>query len=145
MGEDGQPLADLSQRVDVVPGVPGEKRDLGRPKSIAQHIEQREVLERVGTDCGFAALDLFALAHRHQLRGDLGVEYRRQGIAHLGVELPRADHPPDEMLDQGFRHATVDVVVTHLVAHTVGRPPQGKLREVTCAQHDAAALVGDAE
>ena len=49
------------------------------------------------------------------------------------------------MLDQGFRHTAVDVVVAHLVAHPVGGPAQREFGEVAGAQHDAAALVGDAE
>ena len=160
-GEHRQPPPDLGQRIGrplvgrqarrpvtairVVPGVPGQERDLGRPGPVAQDLEQGEVLQRVGADGGLAALHLFAVAGRHQLRGDLGVQHRLQRLADLAVELPGVDHPPDQMLDQGFRHTGVDVVVAHLVADPVGRPPQRQLGEVAGAEHDPAALVGDPE
>ena len=60
-------------------------------------------------------------------------------------ELPVADHPADEVLDERLRHAGVDVVVRHLVADAVGAPAQRELGEVAGAEHDAAAVVGQPE
>ena len=49
------------------------------------------------------------------------------------------------MLDQCLGHTGIDVVVRHLVADTVCRPAQPQLGQVTGAEHDAAALVGQPE
>ena len=49
------------------------------------------------------------------------------------------------MLHEGLRHARVDRVVAHLVAHAVRAPAQRQLGQVARAQHDAAQVVGQAE
>ena len=49
------------------------------------------------------------------------------------------------MLNEGLGNAGIDPVVGHLIAHPEGAPAQRQLGQVTGAQHDAAALVGDAE
>src|SRR5205085_12525080 len=54
-------------------------------------------------------------------------------------------HPPDQVLDEGLRHAGVDVVVRHLVADAVGAPAQRELGQVARADDDAAAVVREAE
>ena len=51
-----------------VPSVPGQESDLRGPEPVAQDVEEGEVLQRVRTDFGLAALHLFVLAGRNQLR-----------------------------------------------------------------------------
>ena len=132
----------------IAPGVLGQERDLRGAEPVAQHVEEREVLQRVRPDRRLAALHGLVVAvvsTGHELGGDLGVEHVGEHVTHLGRELPRRHHPPDQVLDQRLRHARVDVVVRHLVADAVGAPAQRQLREVTGAQHDPAALVGRPE
>ena len=62
-------------RVGVVPGVPGQERDLARPVAAAEHVVEREVLQRVGPDGVLGRLRLLALDGRDQLGGDLLVEH----------------------------------------------------------------------
>src|SRR6185295_4171127 len=50
-----------------------------------------------------------------------------------------------QVLDQCLGHAAVDVVMRHLVAHPVCGPAERQFGQVAGAQHDAAALVGEAE
>ena len=83
---------------------------------------------------------------RHELGRDLGVEHRLQHRG-LGVvdALAVRDHPADDVLDEGLRHAGVDGVVAHLVADAVGRPAERELRQVGRADDHAAVLVREPE
>ena len=71
--EQFQPVPDLGQRIgapragrqvgrpgallDVVPGIPGEEGDLGRPVAEPRQVEEIEVLQRIGTDRLLGRLD----------------------------------------------------------------------------------------
>ncbi len=49
------------------------------------------------------------------------------------------------MLDEGFRHRAVDVVVRHLVADTVCAPPEREFGQVAGAEDDGAVVVRQPE
>ena len=125
--------------------MPGQEGHLGRPESESQHLEQRKVLQHIRPDLGLAALDLFILPGRNQLGGDLGFEYGLQHLVDRIIELLRGDDPADQVLDQRLGYAAVDVVVRHLVAHTVRRPAEREFGQIPGAKHDSGALVGEPE
>ena len=104
-----------------------------------------EVLQLVGADLRLGGLDLLSGASRDELGGDFRPQHGLQDDIGGFVKLARRNAPPDEMLDEGLRHAGVDPVVAHLVADAEGAPPQGQLGQVSGPQHDAASLIGDAE
>ena len=70
---------------------------------------------------------------------------RQEDLADAIVELLGGHHPADQVLHERLRHARVDRVVAHLVAHAVRAPAQRQLGQVARAQHDAAQVVGQAE
>src|SRR3954452_14314023 len=126
----------------VAPGVPRHEADLRGPEPVAQRVEQREVVQRVGADLRLRRLQLLA---RHELGADLGVEDRGERPGHLVLELLGLHHPADQVLDERLGHPAVDVVVAHLVADAVGGPAERELRQVAGPEHDPVALVGDPE
>ena len=60
--------------VDVVPGVPGQEGDLGRPEAQPRQVVQVEVLQGVRADRLLGRLDGAGGAGRDQLGRDLGVQ-----------------------------------------------------------------------
>ena len=83
----------------VFPRVQRHEGDFRRAESVAQRIEQGEILQRVGAYLGLRALRRLARAGWDQLRGDFRRNDRLQRLAHIGREFPCADDPADQMLD----------------------------------------------
>ena len=109
----------------VTPGVVGQKDDPAGTHPVAQQVVEGEVLQLVGADLRLGGLDLLPGASRDELGGDFRPQNGLQDDIGGFVELARRNAPPDEMLDEGLRHAGVDPVVAHLVADAEGAPPQG--------------------
>ena len=142
LGEVGGPAAGGR----VAPGVPGKERDLRGREAVAEHVVREEVVERVGADHRLGRLQRARLG----IRGDeFGADLLRQDggedLIGLGIVLFGADAPADQELDQRLGHARVDRIVAHLVANAVGAPAERQFAEVAGAEHEAAALVGEAE
>ena len=102
-------------------------------------------MQLVGADFVLGALERRVVvvpgAMGDKLRRDFGVYDRLDNGGRERVELLGGDDPAQEVLDQGFRHGSVDVVVRHLIADAVGRPPQRHFAEVAGAQHEAVVEV----
>ena len=131
--------------VDIVPGVPGEKGDLGRPVAEARQVEEIEILQRIGPDRLLGRLDRAASAGRDQLRRDFGVEDVVQDRGRLLVDIARGGDEADQVLDQRLGNRAVGIVVRHVIADAVGAPAQPQLGEIAGAHHHAVVLVGEAE
>ena len=106
-----------------------------------------EVLQLVGADHRLGALRRLAVSLLPGTSsGLIGVSSTscKHG-AHLRAELIGARHPADQILDQRLRHAGVDVVVRHVIAHAVGAPAQRQLGQIAGADHQRVVQVGQAE
>ena len=104
-------------------------------------------MQLVGTDHRLGVLrgPLAAVATGHQLGADRsGQDFMQRG-AGLCAQPSGSRDPSNEVLDQGFGHAGVDVVVRHLVADAVGAPSKRKLAQVAGADHQRIVEVGEAE
>jgi hypothetical protein len=106
--------------------------------AVAHDVVEKEVVQLVGADLGFRALDRFTGLHRHELGGDRGGENCLQHLVRCSVELVGSLRPADQILDQRLGNPGIDRVVAHLVAHAVGAPAERQLGK-------AAALIGEAE
>ena len=117
-----------------------------RPEAAPEDVVEREVLQRVGArrwprwTAGLLAL-LVGISSGVISCSTISAS---TALVSLG-ELAGLGHPADQVLDQRLGHPGVDVVVRHLVADAVGAPAQRELGEVAGAEHDAAAMVGEAE
>ena len=101
---------------------------------------EEEVVQFVWTHEVFGLLRYVALlVGRNELRTDRSVEDVEQDLLRTLIDTAQC-HPLDEVLDQGLGDAHIDRIHRHVVA-IVGTPAEGKLREVTSADDDAACLV----
>ena len=101
---------------------------------------EEEVVQFVWTHEVFGLLRYVALlVGRNELWTDWCVEDVEQDLLRTLIDTAQC-HPLDEVLDQGLGDAHIDRIHRHVVA-IVGTPAEGKLREVACADDDAASLV----
>ncbi|SOZ01697.1 conserved protein of unknown function [Cupriavidus taiwanensis] len=130
----------------VAPGVQCQEGDLGRGKAKAQRVVEVEVLQLVRADGAFGLLlgAVVAVAG-DQLGTDVGVEHRQQHVRTARADLPGLGDPAHQVRDQRLRHARVDVVVRHVVAHAIRAPAQRQLAQVAGADHDGMVVVGQPE
>jgi hypothetical protein len=82
---------------------------------------------------------------RDQLGRDFRAEDRGQHAIGIGIELAGLDRPADQELDQRLRHAGIDRVMAHLIADAIGAPAQSQFGQIASADHEAVALIGEAE
>src|ERR671931_162547 len=108
----------------VAPTAIGEKGDFGGKIPQAREIVEVEILQFVGPDHGLRLLTglVSNAVPRHQLRAELGIEDGPQHPTRLLSQLSSVGNPADEVLDQGFGHTSVDIVVRHMVTDSVRRP-----------------------
>ena len=131
-------------RLGILPRMPGQEGGLAGTLAVAGDVEQVEILQGVGPDDALGRLH-DAVLGRLQLGADLGGDDCIEHGADLRLEIGEPGRPADQVLDQGLRHAGVDVVVAHVVADAIGRPAQRQLGKVAGADHQTAALPGGAE
>ena len=134
----------------VVPRGVREKRHLGRPESVAQHVVEVEILQLVRSDRVFRLLAGLRVGCagrivRNQLRTHLGIEDGEQRRTAFRRQEFLMRDPVHEVLDERLRHTRVDVVVRHVIAYAVGAPAQRELAQIAGADDDAAVEIGEPE
>src|SRR4030095_10031297 len=97
----------------IAPRMVGEIRHLTRAKPEARDVVKMKVLKLERSDRRLAALQAvgFVLTAGHQLRRDHRLENGTQRRVDSGIELPRFDRPPNEVLNQRLRHRGVHMIV----------------------------------
>ena len=91
------------------------------------------------------ALNRAVRACGDQFRGDFGGEDSFQHRRGRFACPPRARRPGNQVLDQCLGQARIDVVMRHVIANAISAPAQRRFREVACADHQRAFMVGRAE
>src|SRR5262245_34599980 len=129
--------------VAVAPGVLGEKDDAARSMAEAADVVEEEVLQLERANRRFADLRRLSgvLFAGNQLWRDLGFDDRLQDPCGRVIELPAADHPTDQVLDERLGDRRVNTVVRHLVANAVGTPTEREFAEVAGADDERLVLV----
>ena len=132
----------------VGPGVVGEEGDFGGAEAVARRVVEVEVLQLVGADLllgGLKQRGRIVTRMRNEFRRDLGVHDGLEKFTGGVAELLCRDDPAQEILDEGLGDGGVDVVVGHMIADAIRRPPQGQLAQVARTEDYPVLEVRQAE